>query len=296
MSLTSFISRPEIKERFLEEFPKPRIVTDLKLLAPPQSKRYSLIGTAFDYLLRFYIQRLNPKAKQRSWVAENGLKQLSMGAINYATYDIDKEELLLPNDDGNLKVGQRILEKAKAAHARYIASGSVTDSLLKSAIGLAQLDVIFRSGFIDENLGIAFRDDVRDLRRLISLIDPEMFRGKRSCFLNPTFGIGSKLIGGADADLIMDGVLIDIKATKNIVLYRNDFNQLIGYLAMHEIWGVNGLKRKPKVSKIGIYFARYGSLQTFNVKEITDSKRFHRFLRWFKTMIEQRAKKLNRTS
>ena len=180
MSLTSFISRPEIKERFLEEFPKPRIVTDLNLLAVPQSKRYSLVGTAFDYLLRFYIQRLNPKAKQRHWIAEDGLKRLSIGAINYATYDIDKEELSFPNDDGSLKVGQRILKKAKAAHGRYLVSGSVTDSLLKSAIGLAQLDVIFRSGFIDENLGIAFHDDVRDLRRLISLVDPEMFRAKRS--------------------------------------------------------------------------------------------------------------------
>jgi len=31
-----------------------------ELLAPPLSRDYGLVGTAFDYLLRFYIQRLNP--------------------------------------------------------------------------------------------------------------------------------------------------------------------------------------------------------------------------------------------
>jgi hypothetical protein len=292
MSLTSFISQLEIKERFLGEFEKPRIVTDLKLLAIPQSNRYSLIGTAFDYLLRFYIQYLNPKAKQRPWVAEAGLKKLGKQTISYASYDVDTEGLS-SDDDGSLEVGQRILVKAQAAHRQYIESGLITDSLLKSVIGLAQLDVIFRSGFVDENLGIAHGEDVRDLRKLISLVNPEMFRAKRNCFLNPTFGVGSKLIGGADADLLIDGVLIDIKATKNIAFNRDDFNQLIGYLAMHEIWGVNDLKRKSKVSKVGFYFARYGSLQTFDVKEIVDSKRFPHFLKWFKTKIAQRAKRHN---
>lgn len=69
MSLTSFLNIKEVKEKFLEEFPKLftfRVKTPL--LAPPLTNNYQLVGTAFDYLLRFYIKLLNPNAIESSWV------------------------------------------------------------------------------------------------------------------------------------------------------------------------------------------------------------------------------------
>ena len=62
MSLTSFIHNKDVRERFRQEFKKPRIAFKKDLLAPPLAKRYDLIGTAFDYLLRFYLKYLNPNA------------------------------------------------------------------------------------------------------------------------------------------------------------------------------------------------------------------------------------------
>ena len=50
MSLDSFLKLPDVREKFREEFEKPRLASDRQLLAPPLSKRYSLVGTAFDYL------------------------------------------------------------------------------------------------------------------------------------------------------------------------------------------------------------------------------------------------------
>lgn len=181
-----------------------------------------------------------------------------------------------------------MLNRARAAHDRYVASGKITDSLLKGVIGLAQLDVIYRSGFVDENLGVAHRADVRDLRNLISLVKPAEFRARRICLLNPTFGIGSRLIRGADADLFIDGMLIEIKTTKKGELTRDHFDQLLGYLALHEIWGINGVKRKPRMSKLAVYSARYAYWQVFNVKEVINVKTFPRFLQWFKERVEQR--------
>jgi len=263
MSLTSFLELPDVREKFRQEFEKPRLARDRQLLAPPLSKRYSLVGTAFDYLLRFYLQRLNPKAIQRRWVAEAGLDKL--GGEERVYYEIDAndgsivaEELSFPDDNGSLRsVGQGVLKRGRAAYGRYIASGRITDSLLKGVIGLAQLDVIFRSGFVDENLGVAHREDMRDLRKLISLVKPSDFCVRRICLLNPIFGIGSRLIGGADADLVIDGMLIDIKTTKSLELKLDNFNQLLGYLALHEIWSVDGVKRKPKISQLAVYFSRY---------------------------------------
>ena len=76
MSLTSFVARKEIREVIRENFTKPRIVTSKNLLAPPQTKRYSLVGTAFDYILRFHAQRLNQAAIERTWAATKGFSKL----------------------------------------------------------------------------------------------------------------------------------------------------------------------------------------------------------------------------
>lgn len=73
--------------------------------------------------------------------------------------------------------------------------------------------------------------------------------------LNPTFA-GSKAIGGADADLIVDSCLIDIKATVN-PLKRGDVRswiyQVIGYVLLDYDAG-------HKVDRVAIYLARQGAL------------------------------------
>jgi hypothetical protein len=292
MSLTSFLELKDVREKFRQGFVKPRLPKERELLAPPLSSRYSLVGTAFDYLLRFYVQRLNPKAKQSGWVAEDGLQKLEMQAEEKIVYDADADELLFPNHNGSLRTGQRVLKRGRAEYDRYMAFGKITDSLLKAVIGLAQLDVVFRSGFVDESLGLAHAEDIRDLRNLISLVKPNEFSARRICLLNPEFGIGSRLIGGADADLFIDGMLIDIKTRKNVELKREDWNQLLGYLALHELWGIGGLKRKPRISKLALYFARHAYLQVFDVKEVVNIKDFSKFLGWFRDRVEQRHNRL----
>jgi len=75
MSLTSFLERKDVRERFRQEFDMPRMKTKRELLAPPLSNRYSLVGTAFDYLARFYVKRLNPDAITKAWIAERAIRK-----------------------------------------------------------------------------------------------------------------------------------------------------------------------------------------------------------------------------
>jgi hypothetical protein len=77
MSLTSFLERKDVRDRFRQEFAMPGMKVKRELLAPPLSNRYSLVGTAFDYLVRFYVERLNPYAITRRWIAEQVLLDLS---------------------------------------------------------------------------------------------------------------------------------------------------------------------------------------------------------------------------
>jgi hypothetical protein len=51
MSLTSFLNKnSDVREQFKQEFQKPPLQVKKELLAPPLTKRYSTVGTAFDYL------------------------------------------------------------------------------------------------------------------------------------------------------------------------------------------------------------------------------------------------------
>ncbi len=76
MSLTSFISQPSISKTFRDFVVKPKFVADKPILAPPLTKNYRIIGTAFDYLLRFYIEHNNSNAQTKHWVSENSVRIL----------------------------------------------------------------------------------------------------------------------------------------------------------------------------------------------------------------------------
>ncbi len=75
MSLTNFISIPEIKHIFRQSFEKPRLeLRDVEPICPLLTNHYSLIGKAFDYLLRFYIKANNPNAIEKPWIAEKSVE------------------------------------------------------------------------------------------------------------------------------------------------------------------------------------------------------------------------------
>jgi len=78
MSLTKFLKEKDVKRKFQEFFPKPRFTAKKEILAPPLTENYSLVGTAFDYLLRFFIEYSYEQTISNKWVAENSLKLLDI--------------------------------------------------------------------------------------------------------------------------------------------------------------------------------------------------------------------------
>jgi len=280
MSMTDFLRRPEIQQKFRKEFRIHRLGAKKELLAAPQTNRYSLIGTAFDYLLRFHIERHVPKAEGSEWVSKKGLERLPLCAT--AVYYIDDGEFV---EAPAVKAGQSAFKRALAAYSEYMESGEITDRLLRGVIHLAKLDTVYRCGFVDENMGGADRADVRDLRNLLGLVNLGDFRAKRLCLLNPGFA-ASKLVGGADADLVIDSMLVDVKTTKRFELSRETFNQLIGYMLLHEMGGFDGAKSKQKITRLGVYFSRFGHLEAFDVKDIVNPETFPAFRQWFFDTVE----------
>ncbi len=62
MSLSSFLEHKDVEAQLRETFAKPSVAPYQELRATPLTKNYSLVGTAFDYVVRFYLERLYPFA------------------------------------------------------------------------------------------------------------------------------------------------------------------------------------------------------------------------------------------
>ena len=287
MSLTSLLKYRDIKTKFKQTFPKPRLIVNKTLLAPPLTNHYLLTGTAFDYLMRFYLKYLNPKAISFRWVAE--IAQLETFSLLKFEYDIDEDKLInhtFSEDKKIIKTSKKILAKAKDNYKKFLMTGRMSKNLIRSALLLAQLDPLYRGGYVDEyildNFGIVDDKDIKDLKNLISLVDPKIFKARKVCLLNPTFGKASEMVGGADTDLVLDDMIIDIKTTKNFQLTRDFFNQLIGYYVLYKIGGINKLPLRHDIRRLGIYYARYGYLYLINPQDIMDDKSLRKFIQWFK--------------
>ncbi len=298
MSLTSLIKQKDVRERFRKEFPKPTLSIKMDIVAPPLTNHFSLVGTAFDYLLRFYVEYLNRECITTGrWIAEDAV-DLLLWRLSRVGRDIDSENIRklrvsrkwpewLRKYANLCRKMDKIVSAAKSQHASFLKTGKVDDDLLRTLLGLAQIDPYFRAGYLEKNLGNVNSGDIQDLRNLFALIDPEIFRACSKIVLNPTFGKASKMVSGADADLIADDMIIEIKTTKKLQLTRHAFNQLIGYYILHKIGSIYGLPRRHQINVVGVYFSRYGCYHTIKVKDIINRKTFGVFIEWFKKRAER---------
>ena len=298
MSLTHFVSLPEIRQELEKQFTMPSLKTPDNIRVEPKTKSYGLTGTAFDYLFRFKLRRLNPSALTKRWVAETALNSLpqdyddeELKAESKATgipVDILKEmfglEIKRQPDSLREKV-DRLIKEAKQIYDEYIRLGIMNDEVIRATVHLAQIDPIYRADYVDPNLGQADDIVIQELRELIEIVSDETFISRDHCLLNPTFGDASREVGGADADFIIDGCLVDIKTTKSAKFTRNQFNQLIGYYILHDIGGIDG-DYNLNITTLGVYYSRYGELCTFPVEPLI-GRGYSSFVNWFRKKMKE---------
>ncbi len=298
MSLTEFISIPEIRQWLSEQFTMPSVKTPVDMQVEPKSANYGLIGTAFDYLLRFKIKQLNTSASTKPWVAEVALNTIpqdydetelkAMSKSRGIPIDIlrDFEDLKIKRQPDSLRTKvEKLITEANQIYNNYLESGIMNDDVIRSSVHLAQIDPIYRANYIDPNMGKVDNIVIQELKELIAIADDNLFIAKKHCFLNPTFGIASREVGGADADFIIDGCLVDIKTTKSSKFTRELLNQLVGYYLLNEIGGING-KRNVEINTMGIYFSRYGSLCKFPVNQLINEN-FSSLVKWFRKKMKE---------
>jgi hypothetical protein len=138
------------------------------------------VGRAFDYLLRFELQRRAPHAQTRPWAAESALWLIEHGVDVLS--GADPAQYLPPQ----LLAEQfrEILSQAKSAVASYVSSKRQTRSdqeeLAIHAIHLAHMEEVYRRTRLYPNFQEVNDEDVQDLLELLAivpfdaLIDPKL--------------------------------------------------------------------------------------------------------------------------
>ncbi|MEH1930802.1 hypothetical protein [Nostoc sp.] len=264
MSLTDFVGLPDVRARFKAEFPKPKLDIKQELLAAaPLGSNVRLVGTAFDYLLRFHLKYQNPRAQERGWIAEYALHHFSRRGQTHL-----------------FNQAKRVIDQAHNNYQEFLLNGQFTNELLQSALLLGSLDAVMRVRYIHETWEAINEQDIQDLRNLVSLLKPELFKSSGKVILNPSWGEAAILVRGADGDLIVDDLLVDFKTVKELKLKRSNFDQLMGYYTLSVI--EQKLEEDAiELKRLGIYFSRFGVLYQINVEDVVNFETFPKFLEWF---------------
>lgn len=267
MSLTSHLRQADspVRRFLFERFPKTRpVVADVRAavvgaatIRPPVPVPWSLLGTAVDYRVRGYF-----------------------GPVSFAGIPEAGAQLLWGPDEGF----EFYAEAGSALDARARELGSVgrrldreqEEWLARFCLVLSLFEVVFRSGTQppeiaslspdtvtpDQLLAIPQQAWVDDLCALSwAFYDQHADLLSKPAILHPTFD-GSGDVGGADADLVLDGCLLEIKATIHV--------QRVDPLWLYQLLGYTLLDYSDRlgINAVGIYFARQTRLVRWPLDEL----------------------------
>jgi len=275
LSLTHFVGMPSMRAAFAVALPANRGAKQIEapMVAPPRSVSYAATGMAFDYLARFIMARQFAGSAVRvvspRWIAEIVVTKCQSGAWpEYKRYGKRWSALVVASSE--------LVEG-------YIRGQDVpVGRLADTAQMLANLDCLYRAGRCDPDFQPSI-DVSADLVVLAEVFDPVVqFAPASALLLNPCFGL-SGAVGGADADLILDDLLIDIKTTNSMANPKQYLRQLAGYAALAALGGISdgcGTYRTP-IRRLGIYYSRHAKTLIWSLDDVFHGDRWQDYLRTF---------------
>lgn len=281
MSLTTIIqSNPEIKELMKSFTPDKKSICTIsgkqafskeyELRVPytlDSTTDAALLGYAFDYLARWMVAGQiihNKDASFDDLLAEIG----SYRCEEYAQREEKKDF-------------RRLYNRCIKAVKKYVYNPKqpVDTALIRIAIIFAKLERVVRSNktpfgiTIDEltKPEIAIESELAGLCATFHkcFIEDEIIKEDSFVVFNPRFGIASFLVGGADADIYIDGTLYDFKTTIKNGYVWTQFAQVLGYGFLSALANYyhdsDNMLDSCEINRIALYKARYGEIEYFNI-------------------------------
>jgi len=207
----------------------------------PDPKRARLIGIAFDYAARMELAHRAPHARQYEWTASKAL-----GAMPAKRRAADT----------------RTIAAAKRACRSWPADEKKRfPAIARHAVRLAPMDFIYYASQmvpIEDKPYDADYDSLADeVCDLLWASDRLWtFASAKSLRLNPGLDGGS--IGGADADIIADDTIIELKVSVKPRATRTHLRQLIGYACLAS-WD----PALTSINNLAVFNPRFGTMQEF---------------------------------
>lgn len=228
------------------------------------SKSYysSIVGIAFDYIAKIVVAReIEDKSVYENINAENGLQRMKR-FCNKETY----EEL----------------SKRYSQKLGIVINESNIRELCGAACFFAKLEQVNNSGMPPKDikgslLGDMEEEIIDEVTRLVNVfiekfIKSGIFKGK--VIIKPSFGLHSKFVDGACADICIDGVLYDYKCSKNTGYKWSDVAELIGYYLLHLIGIRIGDQSSDtyniEIRRVAMYKARVGEIEYVDINDLGD--------------------------
>jgi hypothetical protein len=181
------------------------------------------------------------------------------------------------------KRARDVVDEAKASIAAYVEMNE-PDPLAQSALAghsirLAKLDELVRAQQLNPSFAEAEAEDVEDLLALLAIVPFDKLIHSRIMLLNPTFNDASKLVGGADTDLISGDMLVDFKTTKSNEIRADDLDQLLGYLLLARRQRLTQ-PELPAIGRFANYYCRHGYLWALDATIWTQQPEFLEIEEW----------------
>ena len=280
MHFKKFLTIPEVRDLIDNNTNMPKYKIETKMKAEPLTKNFPLVGSAFDYFIRFYLKRRNLQTvSDPIWNAEIVCNTMADSKLiispNHALIDAPDRFMFkrgIPREnEKEIKYLIKHLVSAQNSYHEYLNTGVISEETLKSCFLLARIETSM-NGKIDSNFDKIEQKDIEDLRNLTNVLSPDSFSYAERCVIKPSLK-ATFLPKITEADLIIDDTIIDVKVTKTPRLTREIFRQVAAYFILYNYDGATNFALNRDISnfsinKMGVYFARHGILYKFNAKDV----------------------------
>ncbi len=282
---------------------------------PNVKPAWGMLGTAIDYRIQFalgdgdlhsgalfggvmrcqevaaeaagFMRLIDANTRERGWLDQNGREAFPPTDLRHS---VGME--LIDHLDGLIQHNRPY----DRSHSILLDSGA-EDDLDRDLYAAAWYNTVYRTGLValpgspleqpdrltlKSLLGAVPSYALEDISAMVKLAEQGLDDLRRSgtpedVVLAPVFS-ASALVGGADADVIASGLLLDVKADAKAydIVERQTAHQLAGYVLLDS-------KDQFKITRVGWYAARIGSLASWEVDE------FFKLLGATRTVQELRA-------
>lgn len=291
IGVTKFISKSEIRNRIRRDFPNPGTDVEGEIRVAHNSYEHSLLGQAFDYLIRIWLETncetVHDPHTDLHRFSTDWTTSMDYTPSRYAdSYEPEKARDYTIDEEDEY---DKALERARKKHEHYNKTGMNINDAIDASLVYSGLDhnVGFDDGTLEAN---SFEEEVvTELQDLFHVLREQDALLKQSVIISPVFGERSFILEG-NADFIIDDTLIDVKVTEDPSFKPGYWRQLLAYYILNDIhrelqaaevdsYG-SGVSY-PELSKVGIYFARYGELQMIDIENYLKPQKEYERLRAF---------------